>query len=187
MPTFKVTDNITGKTLRLTGDSPPTEQELEQIFQQFRPEEGLAKRSLIPTSIAGATGFGTVEGAEDILPAAGQIAGSVAGFPGSVAGATLGQAARQGVRAIRGKEVINPITRDTLLSGPISTQGPIPKEAARTATLEGVFRGGGNLLKGGANRMMNSLIRPGKDILKRRPRFGLDALELGIVTGKHTF
>ena len=32
MPTYKVTDPGTGKTLRLTGDSPPTEQELEQIF-----------------------------------------------------------------------------------------------------------------------------------------------------------
>jgi len=32
MPTYKVTDPSTGKTLRLTGDSPPTEQELEQIF-----------------------------------------------------------------------------------------------------------------------------------------------------------
>ena len=32
MPTYKVTDPNTGKTLRLTGDSPPTEQELEGIF-----------------------------------------------------------------------------------------------------------------------------------------------------------
>jgi len=32
MPTYKVTDPNTGKTVRLTGDSPPTEQELENIF-----------------------------------------------------------------------------------------------------------------------------------------------------------
>lgn len=32
MPTYKVTDPATGKTLRLSGDSPPTEQELTQIF-----------------------------------------------------------------------------------------------------------------------------------------------------------
>jgi len=32
MPTYKVTDPSTGKTLRLTGDSPPSETELNQIF-----------------------------------------------------------------------------------------------------------------------------------------------------------
>ncbi len=35
MPTYKVTDQRTGRTLRLTGDSPPTEQELNEIFSQF--------------------------------------------------------------------------------------------------------------------------------------------------------
>ena len=34
MPTFKVTDPNTGQTLKLTGDSAPTEQELEEIFAQ---------------------------------------------------------------------------------------------------------------------------------------------------------
>lgn len=32
MPTYRVTDPKTGKTVSLTGDSPPTEQELEQVF-----------------------------------------------------------------------------------------------------------------------------------------------------------
>lgn len=35
MPTFKVTDPQTGQTVRLTGDSPPTEAELNQIFSQL--------------------------------------------------------------------------------------------------------------------------------------------------------
>ena len=39
MPTFRVTDPTSGKTLRLTGDSPPTEQELEQIFAAQQPED----------------------------------------------------------------------------------------------------------------------------------------------------
>lgn len=34
MPVYNVTDPQTGRKLRLTGDSPPTEQELEQIFSQ---------------------------------------------------------------------------------------------------------------------------------------------------------
>lgn len=33
--TYKVTDPNTGRTIRLTGDSPPTEQELQEIFSQF--------------------------------------------------------------------------------------------------------------------------------------------------------
>lgn len=32
MPTYRVTDPSTGKTLKLTGDSPPTEAELEELF-----------------------------------------------------------------------------------------------------------------------------------------------------------
>jgi len=35
MPEYVVTDSKTNKTLRLTGDSPPTEQELEEIFSSY--------------------------------------------------------------------------------------------------------------------------------------------------------
>lgn len=35
MPTYKVTDPNTNKTVKLTGDSPPSEQELETIFSQL--------------------------------------------------------------------------------------------------------------------------------------------------------
>ena len=39
MPTFEVTDTQSGITLELTGDSPPTEQELEQIFASQAQKE----------------------------------------------------------------------------------------------------------------------------------------------------
>lgn len=39
MPTFLVTDPTTGTQLRLTGNSPPSEQELEQIFAQQTQEQ----------------------------------------------------------------------------------------------------------------------------------------------------
>lgn len=39
MPTFKVTDPNSGRVLRLTGDSPPTQEELEQVFAQFQVEQ----------------------------------------------------------------------------------------------------------------------------------------------------
>jgi len=40
MPTYRVTDPISGKTVRLTGDSPPTEQELEQVFSEISGPRG---------------------------------------------------------------------------------------------------------------------------------------------------
>jgi hypothetical protein len=39
MPTYKVTDPSTGRTVKLTGDSPPTEQELEEIFASLPASE----------------------------------------------------------------------------------------------------------------------------------------------------
>ncbi len=37
MPTFRVTNPDTGQVLNLTGDSPPTEAELEEIFASQAP------------------------------------------------------------------------------------------------------------------------------------------------------
>ncbi len=38
MATFKITDPSTGRILKVTGDSPPTQQEMEQLFSQFKVE-----------------------------------------------------------------------------------------------------------------------------------------------------
>lgn len=38
MATYKITDPETGKTIRLTGDSPPTEQELNEVFNLVREQ-----------------------------------------------------------------------------------------------------------------------------------------------------
>ena len=38
MPDYEVTDSVTGKSLILTGDSPPTDDELVQIFESYRQE-----------------------------------------------------------------------------------------------------------------------------------------------------
>lgn len=37
MPTYEVTDPQSGRVLQLTGDTPPTEQDLDQIFAQYKP------------------------------------------------------------------------------------------------------------------------------------------------------
>lgn len=38
MPTYKITDPNTGRTVKITGDSPPTEAELENIFSSIQPK-----------------------------------------------------------------------------------------------------------------------------------------------------
>lgn len=35
MPTYEITDPDTGKKLRLTGDAPPSEQEIQQVFSEY--------------------------------------------------------------------------------------------------------------------------------------------------------
>ena len=46
MPTYTVTDPNTNKTLTLEGDSPPTEEELEEIFAGYAPAEPTGIRLL---------------------------------------------------------------------------------------------------------------------------------------------
>lgn len=63
MPTYKVTDPTTGKTITLTGDSPPTEQELTEIFASVHqsapattaaPEQAPAQKSASDALLEGA-------------------------------------------------------------------------------------------------------------------------------------
>lgn len=45
MPIYRVTNSITGKKLKLTGDSPPTEQELEEIFASYNQPSNITETS----------------------------------------------------------------------------------------------------------------------------------------------
>lgn len=87
MPTYRVTDPDTGITLRLTGDSPPTEQELEQIFAAQQPaQQQPASRMQPPGSVgellsgAGRAILGTPEAGLSLASSA--IAEPVAGLAG---------------------------------------------------------------------------------------------------------
>lgn len=128
----------------------------------------------------GPSAYGGVPGSEDVLPMAGQIAGSAGGFGGSVAGATIGQGARQAIKDIRGTRDSQP--RRLFGVGPTAPGivNDLAGEAAGTATMEGLGRGLSKLAEPVANRLMNSVIKPARNILKRNPRFGLDALDAGI-------
>lgn len=59
MPTYRITDPSSGRSFRLTGDSPPSEQEIEGIFSSMRPEPsgwGSALDSALRVGRAGVRG-----------------------------------------------------------------------------------------------------------------------------------
>lgn len=74
MPTYRVTDPKSGRTVRLTGDSPPTEQELEQIFSQIQ-QPTVERETTFPEKAIGA-----VEAALSV--ATGAVSEPIAGLMG---------------------------------------------------------------------------------------------------------
>jgi hypothetical protein len=120
----------------------------------------------IPAMVGGA------ENVEDVLPALGQTAGNLiktsnpfVGAGASTAGAMVGQAARQGVKASRGFK---------------PSLGDIPAEIAKTGIPELLFRGAGKALEPAANTLMLSVAKPSRDVVKANPRLGLDVLDQGV-------
>lgn len=141
MPTYKVTDPNSGRVVRLTGDSPPSEQELNDIFSQlspqapkqqkqpeFRPQLGGfgAAGFPMPPAITAEEGKGVAEFTEGVpgaLPtlASGAVAEPLAGAAGFI---------QEGKRALgfngpSGADVVE-ATREAL------TIDPIGEKAQRT-------------------------------------------------------
>ena len=104
MATYRVTDPETGRTVRLTGDSPPTEQEFEQVFTQTRQgnveASPSASKNLFESPMARLLfpGIGQAVGTAGGI-ALGGAAGGVGAIPGALVGAGTGagtgEAARQ--------------------------------------------------------------------------------------------
>src|SRR3990167_4055044 len=104
MATYRVTDPETGRTVRLTGNSPPTEQELEQVFTQTRQgnveASPSASKNLFESPMARLLfpGIGQAVGTAGGI-ALGGAAGGVGAIPGALVGAGTGagtgEAARQ--------------------------------------------------------------------------------------------
>lgn len=72
MPTYKITDSGSGRSLNVTGDSPPTEQEAEELFKSTAPEPdagGFGALREAEQNIPGPTaGFGQLRQAESNIP-----------------------------------------------------------------------------------------------------------------------
>ena len=127
MPTYTITDPNTGRSMRVTGDSPPTEAELETLF-------GGAEKP------AARTWGDTLT---DALPLAGGVAGGVIGAAGGIPGIMAGSAIGGGF----GEAARQRLTQDAYDVGDI----------ASTAAGEGLTAGAFGLVGKGATRLVRGM------------------------------
>jgi hypothetical protein len=141
MPTYRVTDPQSGKTIKLTGDSPPTEAELSEIFatvggqpakftgQNLKDAQGNAVvRDTLASTLPGVGGF------------VGGLAGTPFGAPGRIAGAAIGGMAGKGYQElVSHAPELWPAIKDVY--GNLMAGGP-----AAAATVEGWNKGGSDAM-----------------------------------------
>jgi hypothetical protein len=173
MPTFMVTDPTTGQQLKLTGDSPPTETELEEIFASQQRDPGAleavtraeppAQRpsAFLPTG-EGLTQEQRQQRAEEIIPEAiepiltgtgafvGGTLGTALGPAGTIGGAGLGAATGERLaEALGGKEV-----------GTVAEEAKeFGKDVLRGAAIEATGLGIGKVAAKGVDALKNQLFQ----------------------------
>lgn len=84
MPTYKITDPQSGKTLKITGDSPPTETELNQIFKTA--SEKIAPKKTALSTISEMLSPSPVGGIPKIIP---KVIGKALNLPSNIMGGGL--------------------------------------------------------------------------------------------------
>lgn len=99
MAVYEVTDPETGKKLRLTGDAPPTEAELDAIFDEMRGDSDNGDPEPQPVAEQQAPEGSFIEGVGEAASAigtglAGQIAGGWSGLGSLASGGTAEEAAQ---------------------------------------------------------------------------------------------
>ncbi len=189
MPTYTVTDPTSGKTLKLTGDSPPTEAELIAVFDRMHlsaPSSGRgapppgaptsAQRSRMENSLPPGR-WSTLDALVDAIPTAtgalggvvGGAGGTVAGFgvggvPGAIGGAAVGgaggEALRQLVERMRGKP-------------DVGTPMEALKQIASEGAVQGAAEGAGTVAQGAARvagrALMENAVRPSMTLVREFP------------------
>lgn len=134
-------------------------------------------------AFGGPIGYLSANGSEDSLPLVGQTAGSmipgVNAFGGGVAGATIGEGLRQGIKSIRGTRTSQP--RQLFGIGPKAPGivNDLAGEAASTAAFGKAAELGGNLISKVPGRLMNSVLRPRLKDISKGANLGRDAADLG--------
>lgn len=183
MPRYTVTDPQSGKTVVLTGDSPPTEAELTEIFATINksaaptatPAEPSSGGDRLSSALAALRGF---------LPAIGGMAGGVAGGP---IGAAVGGAAGEGYRQLADHATELPgavadVARNLVtqpgatLRGLVGGAGSGAMAAGTEGAIQGAIEGGGQLaakyvVQPAARALMRGYLKPslaGANIAKAR-------------------
>lgn len=146
MPTYTIRDPQTGRSVKLTGDSPPTEQELTEIFAQLGP----AKAQTFQEQ----TSAGTQRLGQGMMDTAGVVGDVVTGAAKSVGRTVLGMAdiANTGMKAIgldpsqygafdpepvmeRGREMMAPTNTAQKVGGFIGDTAQMVVPAGRVAKM----------------------------------------------------
>lgn len=138
MPTYTVTDPTSGKTIDITGNAPPTEAELTQIFAAANNKPGIdighkiADAAPLVGGILGGLGGAVVGGAGGVL------AGGFGAIPGGIVGSAVGTTAGTGTGGLI-KSRLNdlmgtPLTKDQEFSSAITQ----PAIAGATDAILGV-------------------------------------------------
>lgn len=138
MPTYKVTDPKSGKTLRLTGDSPPTEMELNEIFgsseQVSQPQGGIVKQAWEKAKIPGQMVESGYKQLADLIP----MPTPTGNLPMDVAKAgpsMLAQTAIQGTGKAMNDLVLHPLNALTFGAGKLAKMAtPIGKGLAKAVS-----------------------------------------------------
>jgi hypothetical protein len=140
MPEYRVRDPQSNRVVVLRGDSPPTEQELEQVFAKLNgggePEKSWADTAIDALPTVGGMAGGLIGGIGGTVGGMG-----VGGVPGAIGGATLGGAAGEAARQLVGRMV----GRESPATPTAAALG-IGKEGA----IQGVTEAAGGALAGGA-------------------------------------
>lgn len=109
MAKFKITDPQSGKTVTISGDSAPTQQEAEEIFNAAGLRNSLPPQ---PQDLGGKILKGVGEAAPVVLPlvagAAGAIAGPVGSAVGAGAGTGAGLAVKRSIEQLQGRQTQTP-------------------------------------------------------------------------------
>ena len=170
MPTYKVKDTVSGKTVSLTGDSPPTEQELENIFSQVAQPQEPQKTSVLSTLGRDIPLVGKAVGAlrETIPSKVAETSGKL-GFPktGVAVGGTVGTIGELLPKTI-GEAGL------TLAAGPIGRGVGKAIKATYPLRKELIKRTSG-VIGGTAGEAFERLVQKPKEILAEIPKVADDA------------
>lgn len=181
MPTYKITEPQSGKVFRITGDSPPTEQELEQIFSSVgggSSSETNTEVKTIPQKIAGAVA--------PYAPIAGATAGGILAAPANIIAPGVAEALGVGGGYLVGSEAERRLKEfagekerpEDVLAAFKETGRELPG-AAETAV-------SGPLVGKGLSTVLGAAGKLGKQVLGRLSGTGTGAVEEAIASGEKT-